>query len=179
MYRIYLYYFVLYFTGFQCQFEDRELDYIEIKSLPSVIHNQNVYLPVLYQCSSLTKRRIVLSIDIEDIFSRKNSTIFRRHWYCRITSDIQILNVRVQLHRSIAYAEDKELNLYSWPIETGQLRIVMFDGEEQNENQIIKQIQYPVRFLSVHERPKIRSIRWNPLMYKIEDDFCLVEPGEN
>jgi hypothetical protein len=172
----------LYFVLFKCKATDEITnnlsDYIEIKSIPSVLHNDNVYIPVLYQCSSLTKRLITLSIYVEHVFYRKNVAIFRRHWYCQNTSNIQILNVHVKLHRSIAYASDNQLNLRSWPIETGQLKIIMFENEQQDENYIIKQIQYTVRFLSVYERPKMYSIRQNPLIYKTNDEFCSKESGE-
>ncbi len=182
MNRKYTFYFLIYFVLFQYELAEelinKELDYIDLKQIPHVLDNDNVNLTVLYQCSSLTKRRISLSIRIEQTLYRKNVSIFRRHWFCQSTSYVQTVHVRIQLPRSIAYASDIPSNLQSWPIETGQLNLLMFDSDQTDEKKIIKQIQYNVRFLPVHQRPKIRSIRWNPFINKTTNEFCLKEPGE-
>jgi hypothetical protein len=160
------------------QLLSNELDYIEIKHIPSILHNDNVYLTILYKCSSLTKRRISLSIRIERTLYRTNFAVFRRHWFCQKSPHIQIQYLKVHLHRSLAYASDNQSNLSSWPIEQGQLKLIMYNDEQENENEILKKLEYNVRFLPVHQRPSIRTVRWNPLIYKKSDAICLKEPGK-
>ena len=178
MHRVYFYQFICYGIFFSSQTTTQQLsnqtvDYLEIRSLPPVLHNQQVYVPVLYQCS--TKRWIDLYIEIEHAFFGPNIIVFRQYWYCQFTADVHKFNVHVQLHPSIAYAADNQTNLYSWPVEFGLLNLIMYD----KENEIIEQIQYTVQFLPVHQRPKAYSIGWNPLVYRTdEQEICLVEPGE-
>ncbi|CAM4859821.1 unnamed protein product [Rotaria socialis] len=151
-------------------------DYIDAKYIPSVLHNDNIYLTIQYKCSSLTPRRISLSIVIERTLYRTNLAIFRRYWFCRKSPNVQLRYVRVQLHRSIAYRSDPDLNLESWPIEQGQLTLIMYKNDQDKQNEMLKKIQYNVRFLPVHKRPSMRSFRWHPLINKIRDSICPVEP---
>jgi hypothetical protein len=176
--------FVLQLLNFyliQCQLtseNDHQLDYIDVKYIPPILHNDNIYLTVLYKCSSLSQRRISLIIRIEKTLYRTNLIVFRRYWYCQRSSHIQTRYLRVHLHRSLAYASDIQSNLQSWPIEHGQLTLIMYNNKQQNDNEILKKIDYNVRFLSVHKRPNIRSLRWNPLINKPTEGICLVEPGK-
>jgi len=160
------------------QILSNEFDYINIKYIPSILHNDNVYLTILYKCSSLSQRRISLSIYIERTLYRTNFAVFRRHWFCQKSTHIKIRYVRVHLHRLLAYTSDSQSNLKSLPIEQGQLRLIMYNNKEENKNEILKKIEYNVRFLPVHKRPSFRSFRWNPLINKISEDICLKEPGE-
>ncbi|CAF1929045.1 unnamed protein product [Rotaria magnacalcarata] len=151
-------------------------DYIDAKYIPSMLHNDHIYLTIQYKCSSLTPRRISLSINIERTLYRTNLAIFRRYWFCHKSPNVQLRYVRVQLHRSIAYRSDSELKLVSWPIEEGQLKLIMYKNNQENENEMLKKIQYNVRFLPVHKRPSIRSFRWHPLINKTRDSICPAEP---
>jgi len=175
-----------YFYLIQCQLTDRydqllsnELDYIHVKHIPSILHNDNVYLPIIYKCSSLSRRRISLSIRIDQTLDRTNFTVFRRHWFCQKSAEIKIRSIRVDLHRSLAYASDIPSNFQSWPIEQGQLNLIMYINEQENENEILKKVQYNVRFLPIYKRPSIRSYRWNPLINKTIETICPEEPGED
>ncbi|UJR27496.1 hypothetical protein I4U23_008780 [Adineta vaga] len=177
---IYLIYCV-YFTQSQITYENdrftaNELDFIIIKHIPSVFHNDNIYLTIQYKCSSLSRRRISLSIRIERNLYRYNFAVFRRHWFCQKSIHIQTRYIRVKLHRSLAYASDPQSNLQSWPIEYGQLNLIMYNNEYENGNQILKSIQSNVRFLPVDKRPYIRSFRWNPLTNTTIQTTCQKEP---
>jgi hypothetical protein len=172
--------FINFFNLIQCQIvnEHNELDYIDVKYIPSILHNDNVYLTILYKCSSLFQRRISLSIYIDRTLYRTNVAVFRRHWFCQKSTHIKIRYVRVYLHRSLAYASDIQSNLQSWPIEQGQLKVIMYKNKQENENEILKKIEYNVKFLPVHKRPNYRSFRWNPLINKTMENICSKEPGE-
>jgi hypothetical protein len=164
-------------TGEYDQLLSNELDYIDAKHIPSVLHNDNVYLTILYKCSS--QRRISLSIFIERTLYRNNFAVFRRHWFCQKSTRIQIRYIKVRLHRSLAYASDIQSNLYSLPIEQGQLKLTMYANQQENTNEILRNIQYDVRFLPVHKRPNFRSLRWNPINNKAIELTCSKEPGES
>jgi hypothetical protein len=164
-------------TGEYDQLLSNELDYINAKHIPLILHNDNIYLTILYKCSS--QRRISLSINIERTLYRSNFAVFRRHWFCQKSTRIQTRYVQVRLHRSIAYASDIQSNLYSWPIEQGQLKLIMYANKQENINEILKNIQYNVRFLPVHKRPNFRSFPWNPIINKTIEFTCPKEPGEN
>ncbi|CAF3364177.1 unnamed protein product [Rotaria sp. Silwood1] len=134
-----------------------EPDYIDVQYIPSILHNDKIYLTILYKCSSLTQRRISLSITIERTLYRINVAVFRRYWFCRKSTHVKIRYIRVNLHRSIAYASDSTINLQSWPIEHGRLKLIMYKNEQENENEILKKLEYNVRFLPVHKRPTYAS----------------------
>jgi hypothetical protein len=177
--------FITLFYLIQCQITNEydqilsdQLDYIDVKYIPPILHNGNVYLTVIYKCSSLSKRRISLSIRIERTLYRTNFAVFRRHWFCQKSTQIKIRYVHVRLHRSLAYASDIQSNLQSWPIEQGQLKLIIYNNEQENETEILKSIEYNVKFLPVHDRPSIRSARRNPLIYKKTEAICLKEPGK-
>lgn len=153
-------------------------DVIIIKHIPSVLHNDNVYITILYKCSSSTPRRISVSIRIDRTLYQTNFPVFRRFWLCRQSSYLKVHYVRIRLHRSIAYASDGEINLMSWPIEQGQLTVTMYKNSQANEREIIKKIEYNVRFLPVHKRPSFRSYQWNPIAKKPLSSVCLKEPGK-
>ncbi|CAF4662218.1 unnamed protein product [Rotaria sp. Silwood1] len=153
-----------------------EPDYIDVQYIPSILHNDKIYLTILYKCSSLTQRRISLSITIERTLYRINVAVFRRYWFCRKSTHVKIRYIRVNLHRSIAYASDSTINLQSWPIEHGRLKLIMYKNEQENENEILKKLEYNVRFLPVHKRPSFRSFRWNPFINKTINDICRNEP---
>lgn len=161
-------------TGEYDQIISNELDYINVKYIPSILHNDNVYLTIVYKCSSELPRRISLSIYIERTLYRTNLSVFRRHWFCQKSSQIKIRYIRVQLRRSLAYASDIQL-----PIEQGQLKLIMYKNKQENENEILKQNLYNVRFLRVDKRPNDRSYRWQPLMNKTTENICLKEPGND
>jgi hypothetical protein len=171
-----------FFYLIQCQITDQillnELDYINIKYIPSILHNDNIYITILYKCSSLSQRRISLSIYIERTLYRTNLPVFRRHWFCQKSTHMKIRYVNVRLHRSLAYNSDIESNLQSWPIEQGQLKLIMYNNKQENENEILKKIQSNVKFLPVHKRPNFRSLQWNPFIKKPIEDICLKEPGK-
>ncbi|CAF2504289.1 unnamed protein product [Rotaria sp. Silwood2] len=183
----YFVFFFIYSISFlyliQCQITNQydqiisnEPDYIDVKYIPSILHNDKIYLTILYKCSSLTQRRISLSIYIERTLYHTNVAVFRRYWFCHKSTHVKIRYVRVHLHRSIAYASDSALNLQSWPIEQGRLKIIMYKNKQENENEILKKLEYNVRFLPVHQRPSFRSFRWNPFMNKTIDGICHNEP---
>ncbi|CAF0804952.1 unnamed protein product [Adineta ricciae] len=153
-----------------------ELDYIDVKNIPAVLHNDNVYLTILYKCSSFARRRISLAIRIERNLYRYNFAVFRRHWFCQKSIRVHTRHIRVKLHRSLAYASDSQINLQSWPIEHGQLYLTMYQNEHEKENEIIKTLQYSVKFLPVHKRPNIRSFRWSPPMNRRTEGVCQTEP---
>ena len=155
-----------------------ELDYIDVKSIPAALHNDNVYLTILYKCSSFMRRRISLAIRIERNLYRYNFAVFRRHWFCQKSTRVQTRYIRVKLHRSLAYASDSQINLQSWPIEHGQLYLTMYQNEHEKENEIIKTLKYNVKFLPVHKRPNFRSFRWSPSINRRTADVCQTEPGE-
>ncbi|CAF0911578.1 unnamed protein product [Rotaria sordida] len=144
--------------------------------MPSILHNNNIYLTILYKCSSLTQRRISLSIYIERTLYRTNVPVFRRYWLCHRSTRIKTRYIRVHLHRSIAYASDLTSNLQSWPIEQGRLKLIMYKNRLENENEILKKLEYNVRFLPVHKRPSYYSFRWNPFINKTINNICLKEP---
>ncbi|CAF0808478.1 unnamed protein product [Adineta steineri] len=177
IYSIYCFYLT------QCQITNEynqllsnELDYIDVKHVPTIIHNDNVYLPIIYKCSSLSRRRISLSIRIERTLYRSNFAVFRRHWFCQNTTQMKIRYIRVRLHRSLAYASDSQSNFQSLPIEQGQLHLIMYNNEQENENEILRKVLYNIRFLPVYKRPSIRSFRWNPLINKTIENICPKEP---
>lgn len=181
---IFLLYTINIFSLIQCQITgeydqllSNELDYIDVKHIPSILHNDNTYLTILYKCSF--QRRISLLIYIERTLYRSNFAVFRRHWFCQNSNRIQIRYVHVRLHRSLAYASDIQSNLYSWPIEQGQLKLIMYTNKQENNNEILKNIQYNVRFLPVHKRPSFHSFAWNPIINKSIELSCPKEPGES
>lgn len=165
-------------TGEYDQILSNEFDYIDVKYIPSILHNDNIYLTILYKCSSISHRRISLSIYIQKTLYRTNFPVFRRHWFCHKSSNIKIRYVRVHLHRSLAYASDIQSNLRSLPIEQGQLRLIMYNNTQENENEILKKNVYDIKFLPVYKRPSYRSFPWNPLINKTNENICLKEPGE-
>ena len=183
MHRIYFFAFLcfcIFFYGHATdQFLNQTTDYLQIESIPSVLYGQEIILPVLFQCSPLTERLISLSIEIDHVFFGQDIIVFQRYWYCRPTADVQVVHVPLQLHQSMAYTADNHSNLYSWPVEVGRLNLVMYEDEEEDDDQIIQEIRHTVRFLPVHQRPKAYSLGWNPLLYKANnDDSCSSEPGE-
>jgi len=151
-----------------------EHDVLDIKYLPSVFHNDHIYLPILYKCSSLFPRRISLSITINKTSHRTNFAVFRRHWFCQKSTRIQIRYVHIRLPRSLAYQFDS----FSLPIEQGQLNLIMFYNQQNNMKYILKQLQFNIRFLPVHKRPFYYSFPWNPVKQKPQEQICLIEPGE-
>ena len=150
-----------------------------MKYIPPVLHNNDVYLTVIYKCSSLRYRRISLSIHVERTLHQRNFVVLRHRWLCYKSTQIKIRYIRIHLHRSVAYASDTESNFQSLPIEQGQLKLIMYKSERENDNEILKKVQYKVEFLPVHKRPSFRSFRWTPLtIYKTADPTCSREPGK-
>ena len=131
-------------TGEYDRITSEEPDFIHIKYIPPILHNDNIYITILYKCSSLSQRRISLSIRVERTLYRANFAVFRRHWFCQKSTQIKMRYVRVQLHRSLAYAS----NFQSWPIERGQLKLIMYNGKQENEDEILRKIEYDVRFFT-------------------------------
>jgi hypothetical protein len=169
------------FSLIQCQITDlssTELDFIYIKHIPPILHNDNIYITILYKCSSISQRRISLSIYIDRTLYRTNVAVFRRHWYCQKSSQIKIRYIPVRLHRSLAYASDRQSNFQSWPIDQGQLKLIMYHNKQENMNEILQKIEYNVKFLPVHKRPNFRSFRWTPFINKTIEMICFKEPGE-
>lgn len=158
MIRLYLIYWILFSIE-----RISSINILKIETLPRILHNDNINLTVDYQCSIGSKQRIQLRIFVDD---SKQLSVFRRTWFCHGSSTIRTKFIPLQLHPSIAYATEG----FSWPFDTGRLSLVMFD----NENQITQQIEYSIRFLPVHQRPKIHSSRWNPWK---QYDHCHREPG--
>ena len=166
-------------TGEYDQLVANELDYLHVKHLPAMLHNENVYLAVVYKCALGSKRRISLSIRIERTLYRTNFAVFRRHWYCHGSAQIRLRYIRVRLHRSLAYASDSQSNLQSWPVEHGRLSLVMYPNAQVNEQEVLKTVEYNVNFLPVSERPSIRSLPWHPLTAsKPLGHSSPVEPGK-
>jgi hypothetical protein len=163
-------------TGEYDQILSHELDYLDTKHIPTYLHNDNVYLTIAYKCALGSKRRISLAIRIEQTLYRTNFAVFRRHWYCHGSSHVRIGYVRIRLHRSLAYTSDEESNLKSWPSEHGRLYLMMYSHEQPNEQEIIRKVEYNVRFLPVHQRPSIRSFSWQP--WKRIDTQCPRESGK-
>lgn len=171
------------FVDIQCQittdFEhilSNQLDYLAVKHLPAVFHNDEVFLSVIYKCSIGTKRRISLEIRIEQNLYRTNFAVFRRHWFCFGSKHIRLRYIPIRLHRSLAFASDSQSNLQSWPIENGRLTLTMFKSIESNLVDMIKIVRHDVKFLPVHQRPSFYSYPWQPLGKSVENT-CAFEAG--
>lgn len=158
------------------QLQSSAADLLEMKHIPSVLHNGGVYLSVFYKCSS--RRRISLSVRIERTLYRRNFAVFRRYWFCQPSTRLQTRYVRVRLHRSMAYAAGVQDDWLTWPTEHGQLNLIMYKNERENEQDILTHVQYPVRFLPAHQRPSMHSFRWHPLINQRINHVCQREPGK-
>lgn len=150
-------------TGEYDRIFSNELDYLQVKHLPAVLHNEKTYLAVIFKCALGSKRRISLAIRIERTLYRTNFAVFRRHWYCHGSSQTRLRYIRVRLHRSLAYASDSLSNLQSWSVEHGRLSLIMYRNAQANEQEVLKTAEYDVKFLPVSQRSSIRSFPWHPL----------------
>jgi hypothetical protein len=166
-------------TGEYDQLLSNERDYLQVKHLPAVLHNENTYLAVIFKCDLGSKRRISLAIRIERTLFKTNFAVFRRHWYCHGSSKTHLRYIRVRLHRSLAYASDSSSDLQSWPVERGRLSLIMYRNALANEQEVLKTAEYDVKFLPVSQRPSIRSFPWHPLgSAKLVVNSSAVEPGK-
>lgn len=155
-----------------------QLDYIDVKYIPTFLHNDESYLTVLYKCSSEYQRRISLVIHVDQTLYQTNWMVFRRHWFCTKSDRVRIRYVQIRLPRSLAYSSDVISNFPSLPIEQGRLNLIMYNDRYENRNAIVKQLEYNVRFLPVHKRPSFHCFPWNPKRNQMGKAICLKEPGE-